>query len=552
MAPTTSRDGSPSVTSTMDAARRERSGKKSTFTRRVTQANKALDKRPVDLGDIQKALRDVAMAHEALTAAHEKVCSLLPPHLGDEDSKKLHKPEEDYIEAVDDEFNSITRTLEGQVKLLKAPTRTPKKVSLVNICTVRLQSRLKTADNILKEANPASSDLEEVRENLKKAHSAFEDAFSEYMVTLEENSQDHNEATRSMRQIDADFQDRMRATGKMLRDKTNASSAVRFQPVKIAEFDGQYVKFRQWWDQFTATVHRNEQLPVNTKLTMLLNSLRGEAKKAVEHFRFEDSSYEPVRQALQARFGQDAIILQEVVMAMINLQPKGSGAAECRETLDTMTGHLQTLRAVGAQVDEGPSAGTFIAIILPKLRHEHRKVWYKYVHDRQQDRKDKGFPPLAEFLTVIGREIDADRKASTGATKPDRRDERPHKPTALVTQQREGSGAKRKEGSGLKKVSQSPQKAPDRQGSARPAMPASCGICGLLAGAANGHDAVACPEGKQMTPKGRFERVQAAKACFACMNKGHMKPACPKKAEQCGVDGCRGYHHPLIHLPKQQ
>ena len=395
MAPTTTGAGSPSMAGTIDEFRKERAGKKSTFTRRITQANKALEKRPVDLEEIRKVLRDVEKAHEALTAAHEKVCSLLPANLGDEDqeSKILHKTEEEYIEPVDDEFNSITKTLEEQVKLLLAPTGTPKRVSLMNICTLRLQSRLKTAENTLKEANPASSDLEEVRENLKKAHSAFEDAFSEYVVTLEENSQEYMEAARSMRHLDADFQECMRATGKMLRDKTNASSAVRFQPVKIAEFDGQYVKFRQWWDQFTATIHRNEQLPVNTKLTMLLNSLRGEAKKAVEHFRFEDSSYEPVRQALQARFGQDTIILQEVVMAMINLQPKGSGAAECRETLETMTGHLQTLRAVGAQVDEGPSAGTFIAIILPKLRHDHRKVWYKYVHDRQQDRKDKGFPP---------------------------------------------------------------------------------------------------------------------------------------------------------------
>ena len=326
------------------------------------------------------------------------------------------------------------------------------------------------------------------------------------------------------------------------------SSQVRYPVVKIDDFDGTFAKFRQWSDYFDQTVHKNDRIPVVMKFNMLRQSLKGEAKKCIEHFTFAADSYEPARSALKRRFGQDAMILGDVVSTMTAYTPKGFSASECRETLDAMQGHLQTLRTVGAEVDTGTSAGTYIAVILPKLKHDYRKTWHKHV----QEKYPNGFPPLTEFFSVIGREIDADRKASTstakGSTERERHKDRPYKATALATQKPAG-GKKGSRPQGVKKTSRKPErtKSTEPQEPKKGLPPPGCGICGTLASSQNRHDAADCPEGRRLSPKERGDRVRAARACFSCLNQGHMVSTCPRRLERCDIGGCTGRHHPLIH-----
>ena len=44
----------------------------------------------------------------------------------------------------------------------------------------------------------------------------------------------------------------------------------------------------------------------------------------------------------------------------------------------------------------------------------------------------------------------------------------------------------------------------------------------------------------------RWEKVKQKKLCFRCLNRTHRKYQCFQK-NPCGIDGCRGSHHPLLH-----
>ena len=553
---------SSASSTTMEAAKAERANKKRTFTRSLNRVKKELEKGKVDKFRMQSAMESMIQAHRNLVEAGEKVFQLLPSGDSPEDKAEL-KEEEDYMEAEDDKFHEVQTAVAERLKPADTGAPAPQ-VCAYELAKRRLKVQLKIAKDATK--GPIITEMEEVRDGLKRVFQRVEVAYDQKAATLRLDSKESKELEVGYQELHSEYHQQLLEIVKLVKTKEESSlpPGVRFPTVKLAEFDGQYIKFRQWWDQFESSVHNNDRIPTNAKLLMLLNHLKGEARRSVEHYPAEDSSYEPMRAAIKERFGQNAIILQEVVQAMISHTAKGFSPADCRDTLDGMIGHLQTLRAIGAQVDEGPSAGTYIAVILPKLRQEYRRVWYKYVHDRRTEDKvkikakasadgagggattDKSeFPTLAEFLSVMNREIDADRKASTAPARTERREDKKQAATALVTQGQDRSELQKKDYPKQKKPGQ------NKTSSERPAKQRACGLCKVLATASNGHAGEKCPEVKRLSPKERYQRVKETNGCVKCLNELHRSEECPRQGQLCQVNGCQGVHHPLVHFSNQ-
>uniref|UniRef100_A0A1I8JCV3 DNA-directed DNA polymerase n=1 Tax=Macrostomum lignano TaxID=282301 RepID=A0A1I8JCV3_9PLAT len=58
--------------------------------------------------------------------------------------------------------------------------------------------------------------------------------------------------------------------------------------------------------------------------------------------------------------------------------------------------------------------------------------------------------------------------------------------------------------------------------------------------------AVKCPAFGKLSAENRWKAAQEVKACFRCLGHGHIGMNC-RRGGKCGVDGCRKFHHRLLH-----
>ena len=62
------------------------------------------------------------------------------------------------------------------------------------------------------------------------------------------------------------------------------STSVKLPKLDLCIFNGNKLKWTEFWDAFECTVHKNQKLTNTEKFSYLLNKLRDEAKLAVEVF----------------------------------------------------------------------------------------------------------------------------------------------------------------------------------------------------------------------------------------------------------------------------
>ena len=73
--------------------------------------------------------------------------------------------------------------------------------------------------------------------------------------------------------------------------------------------------------------------------------------------------------------------------------------------------------------------------------------------------------------------------------------------------------------------------------------PIPCSVCD-----AEAHKLDFCPVFKAMAPVDRLQLARDDRRCYRCLGESHWASRCRKKSI-CGENGCRGKHHPLLHVP---
>lgn len=111
--------------------------------------------------------------------------------------------------------------------------------------------------------------------------------------------------------------------------------------LEMPHFDGNFLNWQSFWDQFTAIVHQSD-LPVVTKFSYLRSLLKGEASAAITGLSLSEQHYEDARELLEQRFGRkDRIVfahLQELLSITVPEFPNcshtgcaGSTAHSCEK-----------------------------------------------------------------------------------------------------------------------------------------------------------------------------------------------------------------------------
>ena len=107
--------------------------------------------------------------------------------------------------------------------------------------------------------------------------------------------------------------------------------------MELPKFDGDVLKFHNFWDQFKGSVHDNDNVSAVQKFTYLRSVLEGVAYHTIEGFEVTSANYQHAVNALKHRFSRKRIIISSLVKSVVQLKQRSSkGVESSRDLHDTL------------------------------------------------------------------------------------------------------------------------------------------------------------------------------------------------------------------------
>lgn len=146
--------------------------------------------------------------------------------------------------------------------------------------------------------------------------------------------------------------------------------------LQIPFFDGDKMKWGQFWDLFKVIVDQNEWLSEIEKLCYLKSKLTRDAEQVISGLSMSHENYTVAKSLLQDRFEDNQIILNFHFTKLINLAPATNTLKGLRFVYDKIENHLRSLDALQQDVNHD----IFISIIFSKIPKISFCIWnYKKV-----------------------------------------------------------------------------------------------------------------------------------------------------------------------------
>ena len=124
-------------------------------------------------------------------------------------------------------------------------------------------------------------------------------------------------------------------------------SSVKLPKLELCSFNGDKLKWVEFWQSFESSVHKNDSLSDIEKFNYLRNKLTGDAKSAITGLSLSNENYSVALKILTDRFGnvQDTVDLHYT--AIINLKSASDSVDSLRSLLDAVDKHLRSLDVLG-------------------------------------------------------------------------------------------------------------------------------------------------------------------------------------------------------------
>ena len=286
---------------------------------------------------------------------------------------------------------------------------------------------------------------------------------------------------------------------------------IRPPQLEINPYDGNVLKWQEFWDQFEASIHKGSYSPID-KFNYLKSKLKGEALSAISGYQLSNSNYEVVVEVLKRRFGKPQLIIDAHYRSLSHLPAAINQTGSLRQCFDTIEQHLRSLEAIREDVNHRH----FVALITEKLPQNVLYQLYMMKDDGEEWTVPKLRLLLGKHITVLEM---AGSESHTNV---------PMKASGRFLQ-REGSGH-----SFMK-----PTAGGLLAGSGRSVMVAKqikCVYCG------ENHWSDECT--KFITLQARREKLKGA--CYKCLQKGHVLKDC-KRGRPCAHCNKTSHHRSLCY-----
>ena len=152
----------------------------------------------------------------------------------------------------------------------------------------------------------------------------------------------------------------------MAQSSNRQQSSARLPKLEIPSFNGEKLKWSEFWDSFSATIYKNSSISDIEKLNYLMSKLTGEARQSVSGIYLSNENYSVVVDLLKERYGDAQTVINTHYVELINLKPVPNTAKGLRSLYDHIEKHLRSLEALEQNVDQD----IFIAMITSKIPTE--------------------------------------------------------------------------------------------------------------------------------------------------------------------------------------
>ncbi|KRX34782.1 hypothetical protein T05_14607, partial [Trichinella murrelli] len=251
---------------------------------------------------------------------------------------------------------------------------------------------------------------------------------------------------------------------------------------ELPKFDGDVTRFREFWDQFEASVHQQTDLSDATKMAYLRGCLTG--------------GYEVAVQRLKGRFDRPQVAVRQHILWFFHTLSKSiDPSAICDEC---HRGGVYSLTALGKDPRNGglSAAEVMIAVARARLPNSVRVQWDKLTMENGSLVAD-----LPGFLRFLQEQVElADTTRRT---------------RELRLEDKQSENASTKQGSSGK--GRETQKTVAFFHSA---VEAVCGFCQKQ------HTIAECASLKQASRQKQREMATRYRLCFYCLKPGHVSSAC--------------------------
>lgn len=98
--------------------------------------------------------------------------------------------------------------------------------------------------------------------------------------------------------------------------------------IKIPEFNGQFSKWKNFWDSFSSLIDSRSDIDPVVKFNLLKHYLKDKAYKTVEGLSVTNDNYSVAIKLLKSRFADDKFVLQKLHLELINMKTPGHNFTE--------------------------------------------------------------------------------------------------------------------------------------------------------------------------------------------------------------------------------
>ena len=293
--------------------------------------------------------------------------------------------------------------------------------------------------------------------------------------------------------------------------------------ISLEEFSGSPLEWPRWSGLFMALVHENAALSDTERVTYLQSCLTGEAREAVRGLLCDGRMYAEAMDELESQFGDPRAVVTATLGSVLHHRSLGENDMEgLMHFSRALHAAVSVLSAQGFEADL--AAVTNLEQILEKLPRSLAWQWGQ-VELKMAPRR----PTLSDIdqwlrpLVLAGRRVLSARKQQEEMAS-----------RAWEAHQVEPADRRRgSEGTNRCTVLTTTAATEDTP----------CPVC-----VEDSHQLDRCPVFTAMPPVDRLQLARDSKRCYRCLGASHWASMCQKRLV-CGESGCRGRHHPLLHVP---
>ena len=341
----------------------------------------------------------------------------------------------------------------------------------------------------------AKSELKDVRACTLNMELAGEDPIVRTQVEIE----------RMIFRCSVDIKKRLRASVHSTTHDTPPSaprtSGAKLPKLEVPTFDGDLLKWKSFWDQFSISIHNRTDLTNAEKMVYLQNALKDHtAKHTIEGLTKSGEHYNEAVQCLKTRYDRPRMVHQAHVRRIVEAPSLKDGTGKELRTLhDTVVQHLRALKALGHE----PSKQFITSLLELKLDPTTMFEWQRHSQEHSE------VPDCDVLLSFIDL-----RAQAAEATVPDKKHKSNHPPSKAKSVPALAASTKETEN--------------------------NCVCC-----KGEKHPLYSCTKFRSLSHDEMISLLRKHGHCLNCLRPGHFVKDCKSLHHIC-----QNPHHTLLHIDK--